>query len=185
MNNKWEPWNETNVWKTKAEFFSWLRGQLRHSVWSHYPPKNEFKTSMLRKATPEDYARGISSRTKKVGQCVFCGEWFPASKLQVDHKVPAGSLRGADDIQGFVQRLACEKSIMGLACKPCHDIKTYSERQGISFEEARVEKQVIERMRLPKAEQDAMLKAQGLPCGNDKMRKESWRILLNQREVSQ
>lgn len=173
-NSEWKPWVESDVWKTKAAFFAWLRGQMRRSIWSHYPPKNEFKQSKLRPANKKDYDRGISKRTKKVGECVHCGEWFPASKLQVDHLSPAGSLRNTEDILPFVQGLACLKENMALVCKPCHDVKTLADRRGISFGEAVVASKVNKKMKETKASQDKQLKALGLPHGNDEKRKTSW-----------
>jgi hypothetical protein len=48
-----------------------------------------------------------------------------------------------------------------LACKPCHKIKSYSERQGINFAEAMIEKQIIEFMKKPVTEIIAYCKSKG------------------------
>jgi len=178
--NKWEPWNESSAWKTKASFYAWLRGQLRRSIWQHYPPKNEYKASMLRPATQEDYKKGISPRTKKVGQCAHCQQWFPASKLQVDHVSQAGTLRDEDDIKDFVKRLACTKDNLALACKKCHDVKTLADKKNITFDEAVIEKRIIEKSKLPIEKQKKVLTSHYLPCHNAEARKESWRKYIEQ-----
>lgn len=142
MNNDWKPWEESDVWKTEASFWSWLRGGLRKNLWTRYPPKNEFKQSRLRPVTQEDFDDGISQRAKKVGDCDCCDGVFPASKLEVDHIEEAGSLGCEDDIAPFIKGLACKKSNMRLVCKPCHEIITLSSRMGVSFDEARIEKEI-------------------------------------------
>ena len=181
--SEWKPWEESAAWKTEASFYAWLRGQLRRSVWSHYPPKNEYKASMLRPATEDDYAKGVSPRTKKVGQCYLCKNWFPASHLQVDHLDQAGSLRCEDDITPFIKNLACMKDNMRLSCKPCHETKTLADKLGITFEQAIIEKKIIAQMKLSKIKQDKVLTELGMPCNNDKVRKESWRKLIEKGEV--
>lgn len=143
MTSEWKPWEESSAWKSKAAFFTWLRGQIRKSIWQNYPPRNEMKQERLRPVTEEDFAKGISRRCKKVGDCEFCDEIFPASKLQIDHKIPAGKLSSEEDLTGFIKRIACMKVDMRLCCEPCHKIHTYAEKMGISFEEARIEKDVI------------------------------------------
>ena len=40
----YQPWLETRIWKTKAEFFKYIRGALRMQ-WKRYPLKIEFKNS--------------------------------------------------------------------------------------------------------------------------------------------
>ncbi len=160
-NGEWKPWEESNVWRTKAEFFTWLRGQIRKSIWQRYPPRNEFKSENLRPATKADYDAGLSRRSKKLGKCTFCQEWFPASKLQVDHIIPAGSLRNEEDMHEFIKKIACMKENMRLTCEPCHKIVTYQERNGITFEEARMEKEVIAFSKLTPDEQKSILKDWG------------------------
>jgi hypothetical protein len=51
-------------------------------------------------------------------------------------------------------------------CKPCHSIITYSERMGISFEEAVIEKQVVAFGKLPAAKQKEILNDFGKPYGS-------------------
>lgn len=183
MTKKWEPWNESNAWKSKAEFFTWLRGGLRKTIWQFYPPKNEFKASMLRKATKEDYVNGIHPRTKKVGQCVKCKEWMGGSKLQVDHIINAGSISDEEHIKSFVMNLACSKDDMQLVCVPCHKAMTYADKMGVSYEEAVIEKQAIEYCKKSVTEQKKILDSFGLPYNNADQRRQGFRELITEGKI--
>lgn len=75
----------------------------------------------------------------------MCGEDFVQSQLQVDHVTGNHSLKTMDDLQDFVTALThITEDDLAFVCKPCHYIKSYSEKQGITFKEAAIEKKVIE-----------------------------------------
>lgn len=179
-NRDWAPWNETKKWKTKSNFFQWLRGQIRKSIWQSYVPKNEFKASKLIAVTPEIRAKhNLSNQVKKVGQCVYCNNWFAASKLQVDHIEQAGKLTSEEDILPFIKSIACMKSNLCLACEPCHKIKSYSERFDISFEDAAIEKALIRYMADTSTErQKQVLRDHNKPMATEKVRRDSLRQLI-------
>jgi hypothetical protein len=71
-------------------------------------------------------------RAKRVGDCSQCGKMFGISKLDVDHIIPAGSIKSWADYSGFIQRLLCGESNMRLVCKPCHLIISAAERFQLS-----------------------------------------------------
>ena len=134
---KTEPWNEIgSIWKTEAAYWSWIRGQIRNSIWKRYPVKNAFVRSKRFRMDAGVYKNG-KKKTVWGGTCAMCGENFSLSKLTVDHIIPAGSLREAKDLEGFITKMACSFSNMQLLCKKCHDIKTYSDKYGITLEEAK------------------------------------------------
>lgn len=134
-----EPWEKyPNIWKTRSAFFTWLRGAIRQ-VWSRYPAKLAWKQAQLTKTPPEGY----KGRGKSFGVCYYCGCSFTASALEVDHVQEAGSCNSWDDAKNFLTKLLDCNDNWVLACKPCHKIKSYAERSGKSFEDARLEKQVI------------------------------------------
>ena len=166
-----------DLFPTEASFWSYLRGCLRRGLWNKSPMKHRFKSSQM-SPPPEDY----KGRGKKGAYCELTGEWQMTSKMEVDHKDGHKSLLSEDDIVPYViHLLASGNQELAVVDKEAHKIKSYAERKGISFEEAKVEKEIIQKMRLPKAEQDATLKAQGLPFGNDGNRREGWKRLLEQR----
>lgn len=137
-----EPWGyEDSPWKNKTEWMTFLRGCLR-SAWSKHPTKhNVIKKS--RKKIPNPNPRGRVA-TVWGFTCPLCGGTFPTSEGQVDHIVPAGSLLEKEDIQGFVERLLwVVESDLRLICKTCNSALSLGQKQGISFNEARANKEAI------------------------------------------
>ena len=145
MTERKEVWKTySHIWKTKAQYFTWLRGGLR-KLWSDYPARKAWKASKLRPVTAQERtSRVYHPSTKRVGMCVFCDTWMAGSKLECDHKHSSG---GCYDFETAVEFLWYCTNLEGddfqLACKPCHKIETYREKMGITFEEARVTKQAI------------------------------------------
>ena len=170
-----EPWEEfPEIWPTKAKFWSWMRGGLRRGVWERHPVKiqyiqaNRFKAPVGKKT--KDNPEGLVW----CGECEQCGGVFRQYKMEVDHLHSAGSLKGVDDLERFVTKLAIVTS-EGLAfvCKPCHKIKSYAERMNISFEDARLEKRVIKFKKLKAKEQLAVVAGK-----TKKDREDAYRELL-------
>lgn len=135
-----EPWEEyPDIWKTKAAFFAWLRGGLRRAIWEKYPPKIQFKNGHCT-APPVGYQGKAKSGT----ECALTGEWTAKSYLEVDHIQGHVSLKGWNDVTDFIQHLCTNSDNMQLVGKEAHKTKSYAERQGITFEEATLEKKVIQ-----------------------------------------
>jgi hypothetical protein len=71
----------------------------------------------------------------------------------VDHwPVGAGSILRWEDIGAFANNLYCETDNLRVLDKNCHDIHTLAEKNGITFEQARQAKRVIEITKLPTKE---------------------------------
>lgn len=134
-----EPWElYPSIWKNKTAFFTYLRGGIRQ-LWSRYPAKLKWKQEQL--VSPP---KGYTGRAKKLGKCFYCGEFHAASSLEVDHVEQAGACNSWDTAQEFLRNLLDCNNNWALVCKPCHKIKSYAERLGIAFEEALLQKRVIE-----------------------------------------
>lgn len=135
-----EPWlNYPHIWKTKAAFFSYIRGGIRRSLWNRAPQKIEY-INKHRKRIKNPNPKG---RVAEVwgGICALCGGEFPQNMLEVDHRVGNNSLKDFDDILPFILAISCvSEDDLQLVCKPCHRIKTLCERNGTTFEQARAEK---------------------------------------------
>lgn len=141
---KTEPWEHyPSIWKTKGAFFVYLRGHLR-LLWSRYPAKIEWKKSKMVKPPV-----GYTGRAKTLGKCHYCNEMFAASHLEVDHVQQAGACSSWETANQFLHNLLDCNDNWVLACKPCHKVKSYAEKEGISFEEAAVAKKVIEVTKQP------------------------------------
>ena len=73
--------------------------------------------------------KGLDKRTKWEYTCADCNEWFKTKEVEVDHIVPAGSLKDYSDLAGFCERLFCEADNLRVLCKPCHKKRTDEERE--------------------------------------------------------
>lgn len=175
--NPWETEEGKKIWKSPSEYFNWARGALRRA-WADYPLRKEWKKGQLRAVSVEEKARKIfHPSTKNVGQCVYCKEWLAGSKLEVDHKQSSDGCKSWEEVAEFLWY--CIRKVgddFVLACKPCHKIKTYAERYEMSFEEARIEKEVID---VFKTDGKAWLLSRGItPAKNSKLRRDQVREVL-------
>ena len=114
------------VW-THAGFFGFLRSNIRHAS-SKYPPIREAKVLARRPY------QGDNKRMKWEYQCAECKGWFKDGDTVVDHIIPAGSLKGWEDIAAFCQRLFCSIDGLQVLCKECHAKKTEHERKTNAYE---------------------------------------------------
>lgn len=134
-----EPWKKyTNIWKSESDYWNWMRGNFRR-IWSRYPVKLEFKKNNSY-PPPPDY----KGRAKKMGTCALCGEKnVPISHLEVDHIHQVGSFDSKESAFDWFWNLLCEESNMQLVHKECHKIKSYADKNNISFKEAQKQKFII------------------------------------------
>lgn len=107
------------VW-TEARYFSFIRSCLRSGM-MRYPAKQKVKKAAERTVT--------GKRHRFEYHCAVCKGWFQGKMVEVDHKVPAGTLKTYDDLPRFVENLYCEPEDMQVLCKPCHQKKTNDERK--------------------------------------------------------
>ena len=132
-----------HIWATESAYMSWLRGGIRRYLWSKNPVKLEFiKQNRIKIPNPNP-----KGKVKEVwgGKCALTGEYFVLNELECDHKVGNHSLKTLDDLVPFVKGIVMiTLDDLQLVSKEAHKIKSYAEKQGISFEEAKIEKEVIE-----------------------------------------
>ena len=106
---------------TESAFWSFIRSALRQkSRW--WKPITQCKLKARRPY------KGPNKRQKFEYQCKQCEQWFPDKHVNVDHITPAGTLRCANDLPGFVERLFCEIDGLQVLCSKCHDKKTKKEK---------------------------------------------------------
>ena len=107
---------------TESSFWSFIRSALRQkSRW--------WKPILLCKQKARRAYKGPLKRQKWEYQCNVCKSWFPDKKINIDHIEPAGTLRCAADLPGFVERLFCEQHNLQCICTTCHDIKTKNDKK--------------------------------------------------------
>ena len=102
----------SNRW-TESRFWAFLRSNLRRAS-VRWPPRPDAKNAARR-----EYA-GDNKRQKWEYQCESCGGWYMGKEVEVDHRVPCGSLKSYEDVEGFVRRLFCEAAGFRVLCKACH-----------------------------------------------------------------
>ena len=132
-----------HIWATESAYMSWLRGGIRRYLWSKNPVKLEFiKQNRIKIPNPNP-----KGKVKEVwgGVCALTGNTCPIGDMEVDHKEGNHSLKTLDDLVPFVKGIVMiTLDDLQLVSKEAHKIKSYAEKQGISFEEAKIEKEVIE-----------------------------------------
>jgi 5-methylcytosine-specific restriction endonuclease McrA len=106
---------------SESGFWSFIRSALRQkSRW--WKPISECKQKVKRPY------KGPNKRQKFEYQCNECKQWHPEKNINVDHIIPAGTLKCANDLPGFVERLFCEIDNLQVLCANCHDKKTKDEK---------------------------------------------------------
>ena len=120
MGRRVERTRNMGTW-TEAMLMSRIRSALRR-IWSYYKPRTEAK-NRARKSVK-------GKKHKYEFQCSSCKKWFKSREVEVNHTVPAGSLKSFSDLPDFCNRLFCESpdgySVM---CKPCHKLETKLQRK--------------------------------------------------------
>lgn len=106
---------------TESAFWSFIRSGLRQKS-RFWKPITQCKMKARRAY------KGPLKRQKFEYQCNVCSKWFPEKKINIDHIIPAGTLRCANDLPGFVERLFCEIDNLQVLCTTCHDFKTKNEK---------------------------------------------------------
>lgn len=142
----YEPWKEyPHVWKTESAYLSFIRGGIRRYLWSKNPIKLEFEKSQQVKI-PNDNPKSMKRFPTVAGfKCEHCNGLFKSNQVECDHKTGEYELRCLADIQKFVEGIVfVRKEDLAMLCKPCHGIKTYSQRYDVSLQEAKAIKQAIE-----------------------------------------
>lgn len=122
---------------TESAYLSWIRSALR-SKSLRWPPRAE-ALELARRTY-----KGPNKRQKWEYCCSICTKWFNATQVIVDHyPVSAGSILCAEDIGPFAQNLFCEVDNLRVLCNPCHAVHTIADAKGISFDEAKIEQEII------------------------------------------
>ena len=165
----YKPWEKyPHIWKTKASFFSYMRGMQR-SLWSRkwrpkieYQNENSFQAPVLDENGNQTYYKSGKKKgqpvMRKSFKCELTGEILPIKEANIDHHpIPAGSCNHALDVCLFLFRLLTTKDNMRIISKESHKIVTHMERYGLTWEEAVVDKKCIEALKLPVDKQKKIL----------------------------
>ena len=173
--DEWKPWEwYPEVWSSKSKFFTWLRGCLRNAVWNKSPIKIIYKNENCSKP-PSDY----TGKAKTGAYCALSGVWEGKSKLEVDHIEGNVSLLTEEDVLIFIKHLIPPPNSLQLVTKEAHKIKSLSERQGVSYEQAEATKKAILIVK-EKRDKEWLLSKGITPAKNQKQRREQIvEVLMN------
>lgn len=131
-----------HVWKTESALMSYIRGGIRRSLWNRSPIKLEFiKKNRIR--IPNPNPRGKVAEVWG-GVCSLTGTTLPLKDLEVDHLEGNHSLKSMDDIRSFIEAIVLvTEDDLAFVSKDAHRVKTYAQKENISFEEALAIKKAI------------------------------------------
>jgi 5-methylcytosine-specific restriction endonuclease McrA len=86
------------------------------------------KFEVLKKAS---VGRKVNAKTGKLAlhyQCAKCTKAFIGLDVQVDHIIPVVGKEGFVSWDEYVERMFCEADNFQILCKPCHKLKTDTEK---------------------------------------------------------
>lgn len=154
-----------------------VRSAIR-KAWMRSPTKLAYLAS---KTVPD---MDDSTRTKWKIQCECCGDWFKLGDVETDHIEGNHTFNKVSDFENYFNKiLMVGFDGLQILCKDkCHATKSYMEKNGCTWDEAVVLKQVIA---IQKSKQDiAFLKAKGYtPASNQAKRKQQLiEILTKEKE---
>lgn len=156
-----------------------IRSSVR-KAWMRHPTKisllhkhKEYVGDVFESERP----KGVTANAKWLYKCEMCNNYFLAKDIEVDHIKGEHSLNSLDDMRRFVQTvLGVSWKDLQVLDKECHEIKTYAERYGMTLDEAKKEKKVIEVMKEKALYQREWLKERGIaPASNEEGRREQVR----------
>lgn len=132
-----------HIWKTESALLTYIRGGIRRSLWNRSPIKIEF-INKNRYKIPSPNPK-LNGRLVWGGLCALTGREFQLKDMDVDHRKGGHSLRSLDDLQAFLEGIVLVSlDDLQFVSRDAHKIKSYSEKFGVTFEEASVIKQAIE-----------------------------------------
>jgi len=177
-----EPWEQCpDVWKTKPAFFQWVRGQMRRA-WARHPVKvsymhNHRERVPLGKKTVKN-PKGLVWGCR----CEHCNNLFKQTECEVDHIEQAGSFKDWGDLEKWMVKLMhINWGSIRVVCKTCHRIKSYAERTGMTFEEAKLEKEVIAFTKTKLHQQQSVMTLIGSDATNAKQRRAAYKKYLQEK----
>jgi hypothetical protein len=136
-----------------------VRGAIRQS-WMKSPTKLAY---LYMKTVPD---MDDSTRTKWKIQCECCGNWFKLNEIQIDHIQGNNSFTKIEDFESYFNSILMVgfDGLQALCAENCHPLKTLSESLNISFEDAKIEREVIALCKQKASQQDAFLAKHNVVC---------------------
>lgn len=176
-----KPWLcEGSPWKTEAAFMNWVRGVLRKG-WKVHPIKIEF-INKYRKRIKNPNQKSAKRFPECWGMtCDLCKIDTVQADIQIDHRGDSGTFTKFEDAEAYMKHLFLidYESIRPL-CTSCHSVVSHAQNTGLSFEDAKLDKKVINLLKKEnRPEMLALLQQHGYTgCTNDVKRREALTEIL-------
>lgn len=140
--------------------------------------KSDVKLAYLYSKTIPDM--DDQTRTKWLVKCEICGKLFKLTAVQIDHKLGNHSFTKVADFENYFNNiLMVGFDDLQILCEDDHLSKTLSEKLGISFQEAVLEREVIKLCKMKAAQIDKWLKDRDVICAkNPTARRDAIREVL-------
>lgn len=174
--------NETGRPREK-DILAVVRGAVR-KAWMRSPTK--LSLLMMSAVHVEDVPEELrppklTKNTKWLYKCAIEGTYHIGSQVEIDHIKGENSLKTYDDMVGFTQSiLDVQWSDLRILSKEAHACITYAERYGLTYEQAKKEKEVIVIVSSGVAKQKDFLKKHGVtPASTIDKRREQIRDIMN------
>lgn len=158
-------------------------------------PKEQFVMSVVRSAIRQAWMKSDtklaylymntipdmdeSTRSKWLFKCEICEGLFKLNDIEVDHKHGHHKFTNLDEFRSYFENiLMVGFDDLQILCKDDHAIKSLAEAQNLTWDQAVIEKQVIDICK--KKEDKQFIKENGLvPASNAEKRREQVRGILN------
>jgi len=108
--------------KTEASMVAWVLSYLRKMTLRWKPRFDRLNEGRQKKPL------GVNGREVWANTCENCCKWFKTSDLAMDHITPIGGLKSLDEAGRWLNNALVEKDGYQRLCKPCHKIKSNTER---------------------------------------------------------
>ena len=138
-----------------------VRSAIR-SAWM----KSDVKLAYLYSKTIPDM--DDTTRTKWLVKCEICDKLFKLTDVQIDHKLGNHSFTKVTDFENYFNNiLMVGFDDLQILCEDDHLSKTLSEKLGITFQEAVLEREVIKLCKMKAAQIDKWLKDRDVICAKN------------------
>lgn len=160
-----------------------VRSAVRKS-WMRAPSKLSFiqqRAVHVEDVPLKDRPPKLSKISKWLYKCEMCLYYHIAKNMEVHHREGEHSLKHYHQMEGFTRSiLDVGWEDLSLLCVPCHSVITYSERYGVTLEQAKKEKAVIGVMNTKaKGQRAFLIKHKVKPDSNEAKRREQIRRVIN------
>ena len=166
--------------KTDKAFAKWLQSAVRKTFTKH-----PARLALIEKQRYQRVNKNTGRRCFHI-DCEKCKKPIPqgkgGGKIECNHKGTVGGFNELD-VEKFktfvVNLLMVGEDELELLCTKCHAVVTYSERSGMSMEDAEIEKRIIKFTLQPAAVQRAkMIKGGLIPESTVAKRRKQLRLYL-------